>query len=49
MNRQKYFLPVLILFLVAFFACNNNTLKKDDFNLTAEELMAVMKSYNKLK
>ena len=43
MNRQKYFLPVLFLVLITLFACSEAQ-KKDDFNLTAEELITAMKS-----
>ena len=42
MNRQKYFLPVLFLVLITFFACNKAQ-GKDSFNLTAEELITAMK------
>ena len=42
-TRQKYFLPVLFLVLISFFACNEAQ-EKDNFNLTAEELITAMKS-----
>ena len=47
MNKQKYFLPVLFLFFITFWACNNAQ-EKDDFNLTAEELITAMKSDSNL-
>ena len=43
MNRQKYFLPFLFFILIAFFSCNKAQ-EKDNFNLTANELIQVMKS-----
>ncbi len=43
MNRQKYFLPLLFLILITLFSCNVAQ-EKDNFNLTAEELITVMKS-----
>ena len=43
MNRQKYFLPVLLLFLITLFAFNDAQ-AKDNFNLTAEELITAMES-----
>ena len=43
MNRQKYFLPILFLVLITLFACSEAQ-KKDNFNLTAEELITAMKS-----
>jgi len=42
-TKQKYFLPVLFLVLISFFACNEAQ-EKDNFNLTAEELITAMKS-----
>jgi rhodanese-related sulfurtransferase len=47
MNRQKYFLPVLFFILIAFFSCNKAQ-EKDNFNLTANELIQVMKSDSNL-
>ena len=46
-TRQKYFLPVLFLVLISFFACNEAQ-EKDNFNLTAEELITAMKSNSDL-
>ncbi len=43
LTRQKYFLSVLFLILIALFACNKAQ-EKDNFNLTAEELITSMKS-----
>jgi len=43
MNRQKYFLPLLFLILITLFSCNVAQ-EKDNFNLTAEELITAMKS-----
>ena len=43
MNRQKYFLPVLFLVLITFFACNKAQ-REDNFNLTAKELITAMQS-----
>ena len=42
-TKQKYFLPVLFLVLISLFACNKAQ-EKDNFNLTAEELITAMKS-----
>ena len=47
MNRKKYFLPVLFFILIAFFSCNKAQ-EKDNFNLTANELIQVMKSDSNL-
>ena len=47
MNRQKYFLPFLFFILIAFFSCNKAQ-EKDNFNLTANELIQVMKSDSNL-
>jgi rhodanese-related sulfurtransferase len=44
MNKQKYLRPILLLCIVAFFACNHNVKQNDDFNLTAKELITAMKS-----
>lgn len=46
-TRQNYFLPVLFLVLISLFACNEAK-KKDNINLTAEELMTAMKSDSNL-
>ncbi|MDA3915831.1 MAG: rhodanese-like domain-containing protein [Deltaproteobacteria bacterium] len=42
-TKQKYFLPILFFVLISLFACNKAQ-EKDNFNLTAEELITAMKS-----
>ncbi len=48
MNRTKFLVPVLLLVLVTFFACNNQAQEKDDINISVQELKTAMDSDSNL-
>jgi len=47
-NKSKYIVPILFLFFVTLSACKNQAQEKDNFNLTAGELITAMKTDSNL-